>query len=350
MVSSLRLQAKFGRNLAAASQPAGQSPEAMLHQSLPKSSGCCLTKQRTTKAASGHEMQVEQNGTVNKPIIIDQRFFEQLKPIISDLQRRRLRDIADRHKMTIEQIESIRDNAPEPRPEIALKADENFDLEKERKKTDDWYEATTISREISTEAFLTCAIAFDTGFKTETNDLNQITSIINAEPGCLKSLSFVVGQSFRGIGFRILLENTDPPGYYYITGQRDQVDHLYQSITRLLKSSVADHAWLHNQTNQFALSFLLAMASAATIIAFASRFSLEKSLAQTLGVMVLLTSLVGAIVLTIVLIKKLSKVFPRLEADFGPESRRQKSQRRSLYMLLTAILIPVVINIVFLNY
>lgn len=292
-------------------------------------------------------MQVEQNGTVNKPIIIDQRFFEQLKPIISDLQRKRLRDIADRHNRTIEQIESIRDNAPGPRPEVTLKADENFDLEKERKKSDDWYEANTIYHEISSEASLRCAIAFDTGFKTETNDLDQITSIIAAEDGCLQSLSFVVGQSFRGIGFRILLENTDPPGHYYINGQRDQVDHLYRSILRLLKSSVASHAWLHNQTIQLALSFLLAIALSSTIITFASRFSLEKSLAQTLGVMVLLTAIIGAIVLTIVLIAKLSKVFPRLESDFGPESRRQKSQRRSLYIVLTVILIPIVINMVF---
>lgn len=288
-------------------------------------------------------MQVEQSGSVKGPITVNERFFEQLKPIIDEFRERTLRAIATRNHMSVHQVKNIQSEGVEPEPKLGYELRTVEELEVERKKLEDWRKKDLVFKEIDQEASLSCSVSYDTGFSTQTNDIDQLRSILASEPGNLESLYFTVGQRYRGTGFRLRLANADEAARFDINGERTEVDHLYRSVMRFLESITPSHAWMHSRNLQAAASLLVGAVVGGSVFILGNKLLGPNAppvivlMSAAIVAILSLGSAIGFGALTM-------RLFPKLESELGPSWHRRKSHRNSLFLLITIIAIPVLIN------
>lgn len=289
-------------------------------------------------------MQVEQSGEISKPITIGEIFFEQLGAIISGLQDRGLAAIAKKHGVPTAEVKRIMEGGARPPPKVYSPA-EKRSFDQEIADLTKYQLEYAINREIESNVSLDCSVKFDTGFSTSTNDLQQLRSILSSEPGDLTFISFSIGQSYRGEGIRLTLSNSDRTCFFSINGERQEIDHLSQAISRVMKSSISDNPWLYNSTFHFFGGMALALLSIATVIVLGSRLSVQKQYIQPVEIIVLFLAIATGFATVTFFYKRMNKLFPRLQSEYGPEWRRRITQRRNYLLLLSAIVVPILINL-----
>lgn len=291
-------------------------------------------------------MRIEQSGSVDRPITIGQQFFEQLELIISELQTKALRSIAARSSVPFEVVERLRQETEMPwfDPEEE-KLESSAEVSAQIDRIRETHLESRVWREIDEEASISCTVRYDTGFSTQTNDLAQLKSLLKTESGNLDALSFAVGSGYRSLGFGLRLVNAERPASFDISGEREEVDHFYQSIIRLLQAAIPNHPWLYDQRLHLALALGLSTALAVTSIRLGGQLLGPGEHLATAEFAVILLSVALAVGIAVYILTQAAKVFPRLEVEFGPEWRRRRGRRTSLLIILTAIVLPLLMNI-----
>lgn len=290
-------------------------------------------------------MQVEQSGSVSKPITINEHFFRLLQPLIDAFRERGLREIASRHKITVTKVERICADGRTPSPMMENSRSVE-DLEEERRKIEEWEGNRRVLDAVERELTLNCSVKYDTGFSTQTNDIEQLRSVLSNEPGNLDQLRLSLGQPYKGCGFRLHFSDGDRPATFDINGERrEEVDHLYQSIMRFLPSVSPPHAWLYDRRLHSLFALLVAAVVGVSLFLLLEELHVPRSAQPLAGLsalfMVASLTVASAIALAVIL----AKLFPRLECELGPFSNRRTSYRAFLFVLLTVIAIPILINL-----
>jgi hypothetical protein len=278
-------------------------------------------------------MREEQSGSVTAPICVNDEFFSRLKAIVDEAQIAAIRNMAEKHAVTTEQIKAaLRSGASEnERPLDMARFEERMLQER-------------IYRDARSKLSTSYTVSYAKGYTADVSDVNELKGILCREDDKVESISIRFGDFEYGFSLRLFSGLST--ARFTIEGERRDLNHFHQRILDLVRSARPAHSILYRTPTHFVLGMVLAVAlliGSVELLAKSMGSAFEKAERD-----VVLT--VGSFVLGAAMpwtsISVMERLFPKLQVEYGPAWKRTKTNRSTFAAIITLLLIPILINLV----
>lgn len=284
-------------------------------------------------------------GSTKRPLAIDGDFFARLANLIDENREVVCREIADDRGMPVTKVRLIADGKllPKDSPYLAIEPEE---FEKAMANVVESNEIRSIQIRLESALSIRVRVTYPSGVSTSGDGLDEAMDSMNREPEAPELFSVHVGLGSRSLNFFVMTRASYSftTATYEVEGNRRDVDHFSNEISAMLRSSEPDHRWLHSRLT----SMTAGIAAFVTIYVGFRRLMAQAGISDNWewpGILWGAAPLL-ALALQYSVDRYVDNAYPKVQYEFGSHWRRMKARRTSIYLILTAVALPLLISFV----